>query len=101
MERFLQVVGESGFPLKDYMTYEILGTIMYNIEYIMCKSIYLFINCVFCVWKLHRNPGTRPGIQIPYVFLPRHIDGKSHGDHQGGIDLRSYHHVVSFSLAGP
>lgn len=59
MERFLQVVGESGFPLKDYMTYEILGTIMYNIQYIKCKSIYLFINCVFCLWKLHRNPGTR------------------------------------------
>lgn len=69
MERFLQVVGESGFPLQNYMTYEILGTIMYNIPYIMCKSIYLFINCGFCVWKLHLTQGPgMPGIQIPTFF---------------------------------
>ena len=35
----------------------------------MCKSIYLFINCGFCVWKLHLTQGPgMPGIQIPTFF---------------------------------
>lgn len=77
-----------------------------NVKYTVYHvQIYILIHKLwFLCMETSLNPGTRHAWHpnpLRFFIAPRHIDGKSHRDHQGGIDLRSYHHVVSFSLAGP